>query len=113
MLLRRNLPNFSVDNWASTIRKEVCIHEKYKDMEPWIGPETADLTYTDQPDDYEFTNLLFELGYPIENKFQQGHPIKYFLEVKTTTKDCGTRLFLSKSQYKRVSDSYLLQPGNL
>jgi hypothetical protein len=100
MLLRLELPTFTRSNWKSTIRKEVRIHGKYSDMEPWNGAETADLTYHDT--EGNFTRLLIGNGYLPSATWQQARP-KYYLEVKTTTKECNTRFFVSGSQYQRVS----------
>ena len=71
-------------------------------MEPWREPETADITYDDT--EGEFTQLLIANGYLDTSIWARAKP-KYYLEVKSTTKECATRLFLSKSQHKRV---YLL-----
>ena len=87
-------------NWESTIRKYVTVHEDYREMESWKGAETADITYYDVKGD--FTKLLIENGYLDRKVWGNAKPPKYFLEVKTTTKECGTRFFLSKSQYQRV-----------
>ena len=77
----------------------MTIHENYRDMEPWRGAETADITYDDI--EGEFTQLLISDGYLDGSIWADARP-KFFLEVKTTTKECATRFFLSKSQYRRV-----------
>jgi len=69
-------------------------------MVEWKGSETADITYDDKKG--EFTQLLIANGYLDGSIWAAAKP-KYFLEVKTTTKECATKLFLSKSQYRRVS----------
>ena len=71
-------------------------------MGPWVGAETADITYEDEGD-YTLTNLLINRGYLLGDYLDAGARLKYYLEVKTTTKDCGTRFFMSKAQYQRVS----------
>lgn len=96
--LQTHLPGFSQSNWQSTIRKYVNIHEDYHDLEPWKGAETADITYDDK--EGEFTKLLVENQY-LDDIWIGATP-KYYLEVKTTTKECETRFFVSKSQYQRV-----------
>lgn len=101
MLLKENLIGFGRDNWKSTIRDRVCQHEKYRDMDPWRGPETADIVYKDVGPDYRFTILLESLGY----LRAACAPVTYYLEVKTTKSECETRLFVSKAQYKRVSNN--------
>lgn len=101
MLLKQNLINFGRENWKSTIRDKVCGHEKYRDMGPWRGAETADIVYDDIAPDFKFTKFLESLGY-----LGAGNsPVKYYLEVKTTKNECGTRLFVSRAQYNRVSPS--------
>lgn len=109
------LPGFDQSTWRSTIRKEVCVHEKYKDMPAWNGRETADITYEDHetgnPETtYKLTRLLRENGYLTNDLLveSEGASINYYLEVKTTTLGCGTRLFVSKAQYQRVSHISLL-----
>lgn len=98
--LKVPLPKFNRSNWQSTIRRHVTVHEDYYDMDEWKGAETADITYDDTKG--EFTKLL------VENEFLDdiwiGTKPKYYLEVKATTKECGTRFFVSKSQYQRVCE---------
>ncbi|KAE9369740.1 hypothetical protein N431DRAFT_493510 [Stipitochalara longipes BDJ] len=96
--LETRLHKFGRDNWQSTIRRYVTVHEDYSDMEPWKGAETSDITYNDKKG--EFTKLLVENGFLKD--FWIGAKPKYYLEVKTTTKECGTRFFISKSQYQRM-----------
>jgi hypothetical protein len=96
--LETTLPGFDEDNWQSTIRRHVTVHKDYHDLEPWKGAETADITYADK--EGELSKLLVENGY-LERIWIGAKP-KYYLEVKTTTKECGTRFFVSKSQYQRV-----------
>lgn len=45
---KQSLIGFDRDNWTSTKRDEVRIHERYKDMLPWNGKETSDITYEDK-----------------------------------------------------------------
>lgn len=100
MLLRLNLTNFGQENWKSTIRKEVQVHRKYRDLEPWRGAETADLTYQDVHGD--FTRLLIAQGYLPAEVWEVARPT-YYLEVKTTMKNRDRPFFVSGSQYQRVS----------
>jgi hypothetical protein len=106
MLLRLELPGFTRDNWKSNVRGEVKIHRKYSDMESWNGAETADITYNDIHGD--FTRLLIDKGYLPSAVWQNARPL-YYLEVKTTTKECNTRFFMSKSQHQRVSPRTILE----
>jgi hypothetical protein len=78
----------------------VTVHEDYYGMDAWKGAETADITYDDTKG--VFTKLLVENEYL--DDFWIGAKPKYYLEVKATTKECGTRFFISKSQYQRVCE---------
>ena len=77
----------------------MTVHENYRDMELWRGAETADITYDDT--EGAFTQLLIANSYLDGSIWARATP-KYFLEVKSTTKECATRFFSSKSQYQRV-----------
>ncbi len=103
MLFKQFLPEFGRANWMSTVRKKVRVHEKYSDMPPWKGAETADIVYEDRSPEYKFTKLLVDNGHLPGNRLEPGPDLKYYLEVKSTTKECGTRFFVSKAQYQRVS----------
>jgi hypothetical protein len=98
--LETRLPGFNRANWQSTIRWHVKVHEDYCTLDQWRGTETADITYDDT--EGEFTKLLVENEY-LDEAWLGAKP-KYFLEVKTTTKECSTRFFVSKSQYERVCE---------
>jgi hypothetical protein len=76
----------------------VKVHEDYCTLDQWRGAKTADITYDDT--EGEFTKLLIENEY-LDEAWLGAKP-KYFLEVKTTTKECSRRFFVSKSQYERV-----------
>lgn len=93
------LPGFGLRNWASTIRKEVKAHDKYRDLEPWNGSETTDITYDDVSS--EFTNLLNEYGY-FDKSTIVSQP-ECYIEVKTTTGNWDEPFFVSRRQYDRVS----------
>jgi hypothetical protein len=77
----------------------VLIHPKYRDMGPWIGAETADITFIDVGG--SFTSLMIQWGYLDERVWSGAHP-RYYIEVKTTTRECNERFFMSNSQYLRV-----------
>lgn len=84
-------------------------------MPAWNGRETADITYEDQDTGnsettLKLTQLLFEHGHLPHGLLvePEGPGINYYLEVKTTTLGCGTRLFVSRAQYQRVSGTSLL-----
>ena len=99
-ILQTNLTSFGIDNWRSTIRHNVSVHEKYRDIEPWTGRETADIVYEDQSS--KLTALLIAYGYLPFLHWLNKTPT-YYLEVKTTTGPCDTRFFMSKAQVRRVS----------
>ncbi|KAH9904955.1 hypothetical protein F4778DRAFT_52817 [Xylariomycetidae sp. FL2044] len=99
--LRPALPGFSLASWQSTIRHYVAAHPDYRTLPAWSGRETADITYDDVGG--VFTELLIEKGY-LSGQAWGGRRPKYFIEVKTTTGPCETPFYMSKGQYKRVSD---------
>lgn len=68
-------------------------------MEPWLGRETADITYNDTEGD--FTSMLIEHGYLNRDEWQAARP-RYYIEVKATTGPLEAPFFMSKNQYKRV-----------
>jgi len=76
------------------------VHEDYSDMTSYDGSETADIIYDDV--DGVLTSYLASLEYLDEDTWRDKTP-KYLLEVKTTTQECDTRFFMSKSQVQRVS----------
>ncbi|KAK3331475.1 hypothetical protein B0H66DRAFT_487633 [Apodospora peruviana] len=92
------LPGFNRDNWQSTIRYYAALHEDYGDMQPWVGRETADITYLDT--EGELTNMLAENNYLAVGWC--GKKPKYYIEVKTTTGPCETPFYMSRGQYQRM-----------
>jgi hypothetical protein len=68
-------------------------------MEPWLGRETADITYDDIEGD--FTAMLIERGYLSRDLWQAARP-RYYIEVKATTGALEVPFYMSKNQYKRV-----------
>ncbi|MCJ1310202.1 hypothetical protein MMC25_003863 [Agyrium rufum] len=105
-LLSLHLPAFDRQNWRSTIRREVRVHEKYRDMTPWWGSETADLVYQDTQG--TLTSLLTDKGYLNEAEWQNVQPT-YYLEVKTTPRNCAEQFYMSALQYKRMKRMRLTQ----
>jgi len=69
-------------------------------MKPWIGKEKADIIFDDS--EGEFTKLLIERGYLESDAWMDQQPT-YFCEVKTTTRDCEERFYVSGAQYRLVS----------
>jgi len=49
----------------------------------------------------EFTTLLIDKGYLEVDQWANARP-RYYIEVKATTKECSTRFFMSKAQYRMV-----------
>jgi hypothetical protein len=84
-------------------------HTHYKDLEPWIGEETADIVYLDNTGG--LTRYLRENcvdDFPVQIPLVHDHttsPIEYYLEAKSTTSHCGTQFYMSGLQYKRVDIS--------
>ncbi len=71
-------------------------------MGPRVGSKTADIIYEDEGE-YKLTNLLINHGYLVGDYLKAGARIKYYLKVKTTTKECETPFHMSKAQCQRVS----------
>ncbi|KAL2038032.1 hypothetical protein N7G274_009252 [Stereocaulon virgatum] len=107
ILYKWELPNFNRDNWKSTIRSEVCVHEKYRDMPAWTGPETADIVYWDEGPEYILSGIL--APYLPRQSLQEGARIKYYLEVKATTGEWRTRFSMSKAQVQRMRRTALIE----
>jgi hypothetical protein len=63
--------------------------------------EEADIIYNDTTG--VFTQFLLDKLYlKPSNRWKNATPI-YYIEVKTTLKECPTKFYMSKSQYRRVS----------
>jgi hypothetical protein len=102
-----NLTNFGRDNWQSTLRGDVSIHDKYKGLTDWNAQETADIVYVDTDGgftEYLRTKCVGEFPVLHDNSGDFQH-IEYLIEVKTTTLKTNTRFIISPSQYERVSFS--------
>lgn len=99
MLRKYTNNSCGIEDWQSTIRHCVSVHEKYHDLVPWTGQETADIVFKDQAS--LLTGIMVSYGYLTWD--WQGKTPTYFLEVKSTTSSCDTRFFMSKAQVRRVS----------
>ncbi|KAE8452297.1 hypothetical protein EG329_000997 [Mollisiaceae sp. DMI_Dod_QoI] len=106
ILLNLELPGFTEDNWKSTIRKEVRVHNRYRHLAPWMGRETADITYIDSTG--QLTKLFIDLAYLDDEIWADARPT-YYLEIKTTTRDCSEQFYMSGPQYERMQ-KMRLQP---
>lgn len=102
MLLLLNLPNFDAENWQSTIRHNVNILAEYANLQSWPPPETSDLVYEDNSGLFEqFVRQRSYNGDQLPHwPALGGNPIKWLIEVKTTTGPCSTPFFMSKNQYQ-------------
>ena len=109
MLKRYTNLSCDIEDWKSTIRHHVRVHEKYHDLLPWTGRETADIVYKDQAS--FLTRRLITHGYLTWDWLNKTPT--YYLEVKTTTGPCETRFFMSKAQVKRVSLSFSSSPRRI
>ena len=95
------VPFLSRSNWRSTIRKYVCVHEKYSDMASYDGAETADTVHEDLGS--VLTEYLIKRKY-LDKETWKGKTPNTSSRVKTTTQACDARFSMSKAQVKRVSD---------
>ncbi|KAF2023097.1 hypothetical protein EK21DRAFT_12273, partial [Setomelanomma holmii] len=105
-----NLPGFGKANWCSTIRHLLSGSTYYADLEAWIGRETADIVYTDRTGHLtQYLRNNCDGGFPEISSTRNFAlaPLDYYLEVKTTTGQCGTRFYMSGKQYKRMEDMKL------
>lgn len=91
-------------NWRSNIREYVSEHPEYALIQPWGPRETDDIIYDDV--EGKFTELLIENGY-LKREAWDGKKPHYLIEVKTTTGLHDTKFYMSKAQYRRVSDLQL------
>ena len=105
--LQGHVNSFYRENWRSTIRHHVCVHEDYHDLAPWTGRETADIVYDDHSS--KLTGLLIAYGYLPYQIWLNKTPT-YYLEVKTTTGPPDTRFFMSKAQVRRVCATLSFKP---
>ena len=68
--------------------------------------EQADIIFDDK--DGDFTEYLIDKLYLDKARFRGAKP-KYFIEVKSTLKECKTKFYMSKSQYGLVSTPELMK----
>ncbi|KAH6999499.1 hypothetical protein EDB80DRAFT_724771 [Ilyonectria destructans] len=96
-----SIPEFSMENWQSTIRDYVKVHAEYSDITRWPGNrETADIVYADTTG--ALTKVLIDCDY-LSSSWEHARP-NYLLEVKTTTGPCRTPFFMSRLQYQRMRE---------
>jgi hypothetical protein len=106
--------NFGIGNWRSTIRNEVRVHPRCRDIEPWNGSETADIVYRDEGDSSSLHAILEEAGYGFPD-LPPGSPgpRTFYIEVKTTTGGCWDTFYMSGAQYQRVSAHSLVWKADI
>ena len=75
----------------------MAAHEKYLNLEEWQGQD-VDMVYDDK--EGVLTKILMKDGH-LSDIWYGARP-KYWLEVKTTTRKCGARFYLTDPEYKRV-----------
>ncbi|KAF2738695.1 hypothetical protein EJ04DRAFT_549620 [Polyplosphaeria fusca] len=98
------LPNFSIDNWRSNKRGIVRVVSKYSGLKSWYGKESGDLIYTDS--DRSLTKWMkgqCEESFVAELENHQG-PIRYLIEVKTTTGPCSREFYMAHKQFELMED---------
>ena len=94
-------PSFNWENWTSIIKNRVLIHPDYSARGRWPGQrEISDLRFNDRGS--LLTRHLINGGY-LDGDIWSGATPEYFIEVKTTTGECGDRFFMSSNQYRLVS----------
>ncbi|KAH7361082.1 hypothetical protein BKA65DRAFT_494597 [Rhexocercosporidium sp. MPI-PUGE-AT-0058] len=101
VFLSHLLPDFTRNNWPSTMRRYVRAHPDYAGLEPWTGRETSDITYNDT--EGKLVQKLIECGY-LESAWSNVRG-NFFIEVKTTTGPCQQPFFMSDRQYHRMQNS--------
>jgi hypothetical protein len=94
------LPDFSLDQWQSTIRGRVNVHGNYGDLRNWIGGETADIVYHDQHS--SLTEKLISQGY-LDGTVWINRTPTYYIEVKSTLGAMETQFYCSHSQVNRMN----------
>ena len=100
--MKLGIPGFGLDNWKSTNRKEVWIHEKYKDILPLFGSGVSDIAFEDANN--HFVSLLILNGYPwVVSESGIGAGAKFYLNVNTTFEGCDTPLWGDKGHFHKVS----------
>jgi hypothetical protein len=77
-------------------------------LPPWNKQETADITYEDAQG--TLTEFFIDKGY-LKSDAWKGKKPNYFIEVKTTTRQCSMPLFMSKGQYRMVRRRLIRQNG--
>ena len=107
MLKSLGLQDFTRDQWRSTIRGRVNVHDDYRDIRNWVGAETADIVYHDHHGN--LTQRLISAGYL--GSAWGSHTPTYFIEVKATISTLETPFFCSQSQVIRMDDMRVSASG--
>ncbi|TGO71885.1 hypothetical protein BELL_0517g00020 [Botrytis elliptica] len=105
-----NLPLFNLENWRSSIRHRVTIHDDYKDMPYWSGLETSDIVYEDHG--RKLTELLVANNYfdhveKSDEKSEVKQLTTYYIEVKTTPGPLTAPFYCSQNQFDKMESMRL------
>jgi hypothetical protein len=93
-----------MDNWQSTMRRRVSVHEQYSNITPWQTGETSDIVYQDETS--TLTKLLMDRQY-LHRSIWEGRSPNYFIEVKTTLRSLETPFFCSQKQFDMMENLQL------
>ncbi|KAB8616631.1 hypothetical protein FH972_025966 [Carpinus fangiana] len=99
-LLEQNLPDFTRNQWQSTIRHLVNRVEGYRDLAKW-GGDDQDIVYLDKTGN--LGSWLREHNHRSIPNFPRPAPggIRFWIEVKSTIGPCSNPVFMSSAQYRR------------
>ena len=99
------MPGFTRDNWQSTIRSLVGLLPEYSNLENWSFPEVSDIVYETASTRFEeFLRGNAVNSFPSWDQSPDLEPIKYLIEVKTTTGPSSTPFYMSRNQYKLMEE---------
>lgn len=100
-----DLPNFTVENWKSSIRDRVQVHPEYYNLEKDNSRSAiADIEYPDVL--RRFTQFLVQKGHLAKGLWDREEPF-YHIEVKATTSpNWQEPFFMSKAQERHVSFTF-------
>ena len=106
------MPGFTRDNWQSTIRSLVDVLPEYSDLDNWCFPEVSDIVYATGSNRFEaFLRENAFNSFPQWDDLPTSDPIKYLIEVKTTTRLSSVPFYMSPNQYQLMERHRLSAPG--